>query len=65
MLSHDTSGMSVFPVDWYDSTHPNGRFDYIPRTVVGELLAAGVSQGDIELMTRDNPRMLFARNTPY
>lgn len=65
LLSHDTSGMSVFPVDGYDTTHPNGRFDYIPRTVVPELLDAGVAQRDLELMTRQNPRTLFANATPY
>jgi phosphotriesterase-related protein len=65
LLSHDTSGMSVFPVDWYDATHPNGRFDYIPTTVVGELRDAGISQADIERMTRENPRALFSRVEPY
>ena len=34
LLSHDTAGISVFPVDWYDQTYPNARFDYIPCTVV-------------------------------
>jgi phosphotriesterase-related protein len=65
LLSHDTSGISVFPVDWYDATHPNGRFDYIPATVVPQLLEAGVSHGDIDQMTRHNPRALFTQVTPY
>ena len=65
LLSHDTSGMSVFAVDLYDTTHPHGRFDYIPTTVVGELREAGVSQRDIDVMTRENPRTLFSRGTPY
>jgi phosphotriesterase-related protein len=65
LLSHDTAGISVFPVDWYDRTYPNARFDYIPRTVVPDLLEAGVSRRQIEQMTRDNPRALFARRAPY
>jgi phosphotriesterase-related protein len=65
LLSHDTSGISVFPVDWYDRTIPNGRFDYIPRSVLPELLDAGVSQQQIDQMTRDNPRAIFANQTPY
>ncbi len=65
LLSHDTSGISVFPVDGYDASHPNGRFDYIPTTVVPQLLEAGVSQRDIDQMTRDNPRAIFAEGAPY
>ncbi|MBV8718212.1 MAG: TatD family hydrolase [Chloroflexi bacterium] len=65
LLSHDTSGISVFPVDWYDRTFPNGRFDYIPRSVIPELLEAGVSQREIDQMTRDNPRAIFANQMPY
>jgi phosphotriesterase-related protein len=65
LLSHDTSGLSVFPVDWYDQTYPNGRFDYIPRTVIPELLAAGVSQTQIDQMTRHNPRAIFAQQAAY
>jgi phosphotriesterase-related protein len=65
LLSHDTSGISVFPVDGYDASHPNGRFDYIPITVVPQLLEAGVSRREIDQMTRDNPRALFAQNSPY
>ena len=63
LLSHDTSGISVFPVDWFDQTYPNGRFDYIPRDVLPELLEAGLSQAQIDQMTRDNPRQLFSRQT--
>jgi phosphotriesterase-related protein len=65
LLSHDTSGLSVFPVDWYDHTYPNGRFDYIPRTVIPELQEAGVSQAQINQMTRDNPRAIFTQQAPY
>ena len=65
LLSHDTSGISVFPVDWYDATYPNGRFDYIPTMVIPQLREAGVSERDIERMTRENPRALFLKNAPY
>ena len=65
LLSHDTSGISVFPVDWYDQTYPNGRFDYIARDVLPELLEAGLSQAQIDQMTRDNPRQLFSRQSTY
>jgi phosphotriesterase-related protein len=65
LLSHDTSGISVFPVDGYDASHPNGRFDYIPTNVVPQLLEAGVSQRDIDQMTRDNARAIFAEDAPY
>jgi phosphotriesterase-related protein len=65
LLSHDTSGISVFPVDEYDETYPKGRFDFIPLEVVPELLEAGVSQSRIDQMLRDNPRRLFSQQTPY
>jgi phosphotriesterase-related protein len=65
LLSHDTSGLSVFPVEWYDQTYPNARFDYISRTVLAELQEAGVSKTQIAQMTRDNPRAIFANQTPY
>jgi phosphotriesterase-related protein len=65
LLSHDTSGISVFPIEWYDQTYPNGRFDYIPRDVLPDLLEAGLSQTQIDQMTRDNPRHLFSRQTTY
>jgi phosphotriesterase-related protein len=65
LLSHDTAGISVFPIDYYDHTYPNGRFDYIPRAVVPELLEAGVTQAQIDQMTRDNPRRLFSQEAPY
>jgi phosphotriesterase-related protein len=65
LLSHDTAGLSVFPVEWYDQTYPNARFDYLPGTVIPELLEAGVSHHQIDQMTRDNPRALFARQEPY
>jgi len=65
LLSHDTSGVSVFPVDWYDQTYPNGRFDYIPSSVISDLLEAGVSQHDIDIMTRENPKSLFANQAAY
>jgi phosphotriesterase-related protein len=65
LLSHDTSGMSVFPVDWYDKTYPNGRFDYIPCSVIPDLLESGVSQRDIDIMTRENPKAVFANQAAY
>ncbi|HEY3063717.1 MAG TPA: phosphotriesterase-related protein [Chloroflexota bacterium] len=65
LLSHDTAGISVFPVDWYDQTYPNARFDYIARDVLPQLLEAGVTHAQIEQMTRDNARRLFSQQTPY
>jgi phosphotriesterase-related protein len=65
LLSHDTSGISVFPVDWYDQTYPDGRFDFIPRQVVPQLSEVGVSQSQIDHMLRDNPRRLFSQQMPY
>jgi predicted metal-dependent phosphotriesterase family hydrolase len=37
----------------------------MPGTVIPELLEAGVSQHQIDQMTRDNPRTIFARQEPY
>jgi phosphotriesterase-related protein len=65
LLSHDTAGISVFPIDVFDQTFPNARFDFVSRTVIPELLERGVSQSQIDRMTRDNPRRLFDHHGGY
>jgi phosphotriesterase-related protein len=65
LLSHDVAGLSVFPPDWFDQTYPNARFDYISLTVIPELLEAGVSQAQIDQMTRANSRAIFAQQAAY
>jgi phosphotriesterase-related protein len=61
VLSHDTSCHSDnFPLD-YRTTHlPDWRFGHISEDVVPALLAAGVTQTQIDTMLIDTPRAIFA-----
>lgn len=66
VLSHDSSGWpdGRDPVV-QEQTWPNWRFTHIPREVAPMLLAAGVSQRQLDQMTRDTPRAIFERQGGY
>jgi phosphotriesterase-related protein len=65
LISHDAAGISVFPLEWFDGVFPNSRFDYIPTAVVPALLEAGVSDADIERMTRTNAQVVLGQREAY
>ncbi|MFD4191062.1 MULTISPECIES: phosphotriesterase family protein [Amycolatopsis] len=61
VLSHDASCHSHnFPDDFRTKHLPDWRFTHITEDVVPALLAAGVSQRDIDVMLIDNPREIFS-----
>lgn len=66
VLSHDACG---FPdgrdPDWQAQTWPDWRYTHVPNEVVPALREAGVSQAQIDKMTRDNPRAIFERQGAY
>ncbi len=51
-------GVAVLTVD-------NPPVNALGNAVLDELRAAGVSEDQIQQMTRDNPRRLFGQQTPY
>lgn len=66
VLSHDSSGWpdGRDPVQ-QEKTWPNWRYTHIPCDVLPMLLEAGISQKQIDQMTRDNPRAIFERRGAY
>ena len=61
VLSHDTSCHSDnFPLDYRTATLPDWRFGHISEDVLPALLAAGVTQAQIDTMLVDTPRAIFA-----
>lgn len=66
VLSHDASG---FPdgrdVDVQSQTWPNWRYTHIPQDVLPLLLEAGVSQEQIDTMTKTTPKAIFDRQGGY
>jgi len=66
VLSHDASGYSASRTRAYAREHwPHWDFTHIPRDVVPALREAGVSEAQVEQMTRGNPRRVFERVGAY
>lgn len=66
VLSHDASCHSDSRTPEYvQQKFPNWRYTHIPHDVIPALLEAGVSQAQIDQMTRVNPRVLFEKVAPY
>jgi phosphotriesterase-related protein len=66
VLSHDASCyMDWFPMDVIRQTVPNWHFLHISKDVLPALRQAGVSDEQIDLMVRDNPRRIFERQGAY
>lgn len=61
VLSHDANVGGDVLAEYSFSTW---RFGHISEVVIPALLASGVSQEDIDIMTRDNPRALFTSGVP-
>ncbi len=65
-LSHDMQCACTFiPQKFIDEWAPDAKLTYIPQTFLPQLVEAGVSQADIDLMTVDNPKRLFDRQGAY
>jgi phosphotriesterase-related protein len=66
VLSHDAAcwpdGRSIA---FQEQTWPNWRYTHVPCEVVPALREAGVSETDLDKMTRSNPRVIFERQSPY
>jgi phosphotriesterase-related protein len=67
VLAHDANcvHMGIVHRDAVEEALPNWHHLHIQEEVLPALLAAGVSQGDIDAMLVDNPRNFFAQATPY
>jgi len=60
VLSHDHNCFcDMVPQEWFEHM-PDWRKTYIPQDILPELKRRGVSDEEIRLMTRDNPRRIFA-----
>lgn len=66
VLSHDTS---AFPdgrtVEYQERTWPDWHYCHIPLTVIPALIESGVSELQVQQMTRENPRRIFECVEPY
>jgi phosphotriesterase-related protein len=66
VLSHDACGWpDGRDPDWQAQTWPNWRYTHIPCDVLPMLLEAGVSQRQIDQLTRESPRAIFERRGGY
>jgi phosphotriesterase-related protein len=66
VLSHDAASWpDGRGIDYQDQTWPNWRYTHLPCDVVPALREAGVSEVQIDQMTRGNPRAVFERQSPY
>ena len=66
VLSHDASAYAdPRPPKVRELTWPNWHYCHLPEDVLPMLLEAGVSQAQIDQMTRDNPAAILAGTEPY
>jgi phosphotriesterase-related protein len=66
VLGHDTNCYSMsWSVEQHERNWPNWHFVHIPRDVIPMLKESGVSQADIDTMTRHNPRKIFETQGAY
>jgi len=60
ILSQDANCFSDwFPPGLSEQVSPNWHFLHVLQDVIPALLDRGVSQSDVDLMMRDNPRRFF------
>ena len=60
VLSHDAMVyFDVYELGAIESARPQWNYFNIIDNIIPKLLAAGVSQNQIDIMTRDNPRRIF------
>lgn len=66
VLSHDASCHSDSrEPEWVARHYPDWRYTHIPQDVLPALREAGVSEGQIQQMTRLNPRAIFEQQGSY
>jgi phosphotriesterase-related protein len=66
VLSHDTMVYyDVYELGTIEIARPNWNYFNIIHNIIPKLLEAGVSQKQIDLMTRDNPRRIFENTGTY
>jgi phosphotriesterase-related protein len=77
VLSHDatcycvhTKGQTAYEtaaeaLAWWDRTYPDQRPARMTSLVIPTLLEVGVAPADVDKMTRNNPRAIFEKQTPY
>ena len=66
VLSHDTMAYyDVYELGAIETARPNWNYFNIINNIIPKLLEAGVSQKQIDLMTRDNPRRIFENTRTY
>jgi len=53
------------PRDFVQRFWPRWHYNHIPLDVLPALREAGVTEAQIELMTRANPRAVFERSEAY
>jgi phosphotriesterase-related protein len=60
VLSHDTMAFfDVYELGAIESARPQWNYFNLVDNIIPKLLAAGVTQDQIDIMTRDNPRRIF------
>ena len=66
VLSHDTSCyFDAIPQALKEANNPDWNYFHIHKKVIPALMAAGVSQAEIDAMTRENPRRIFETQGSY
>jgi phosphotriesterase-related protein len=66
VLSHDAMVYyDVYELGAIETARPNWNYFSIIHNIIPRLLEAGVSQKQIDIMTRDNPRRIFENTGTY
>jgi phosphotriesterase-related protein len=66
VLSHDACVyLDTFKLEVLRNAMPNWNYFHIPDHVIPALLEAGVSQAQIDVMMRENPRRIFENVGTY
>ena len=60
VLSHDAMVyFDAYELGTVESLRPNWNYFHIVDNIIPKLLEAGVTQEEIDIMTRENPRRIF------
>jgi phosphotriesterase-related protein len=66
VVSHDAcSFQDFFDGEYIEKFAPNWCYEHVPRDVLPALIAAGVSQTDIDTMMVGNPKKVFSTSGAY
>jgi phosphotriesterase-related protein len=65
-MSHDMQCACTFiPQQFIHEFAPDAKLTYIPQTFIPQLIEAGVTEAEIDLMTVRNPKRVFDRQGAY